>query len=233
MEQLFPHTFRAVRRRLGLPEAGDPNRKRSIVQVCRSDESDLCHDLLSVYGFTEEQMHRAAERFLLGRSKSGKAIYWMIDELGRCLDARIGDSWFSAMLKVRYPFAAPYLQTAHCLFGLHQISRHEQMPVGIVESERSAVILSEVQPQLLWLAYSYASNCTVDRFEPLQGRKVTFFPRTDPAREIYFSFLELADQVKRLYRNIDISVSTFLDDRASEAQKVRCIDLVDFLFEST
>ena len=209
-----------------------PSRRRiSLIDECRSDDSDLCHEMITQYGFTEEQMHRAAERFHLGRSKSGKTIYWMINDIGRCLDGRIGDSWVSTMLKSRYPEGAPYVRIAHCLFGLHQISEENDsiMPIGIVESERSAVLLSELRPELLWLAYSYGSNCTVDKFEPLQGHKVTLYPRTDPNQEYYLSFLELADQVKRAYP-IDISVSSFLDDHATDDQKTRNIDILEFLY---
>ena len=262
-------------------------RPTSIVADCRSDDSDLCHEMLTTFGFTEAQMHRAAERFHLGRSKSGKTIYWMIDELGICHDGHLGDSWVSNMLKSRYPDCAPYIQITHCLFGLHQISEAPQAdplirntqadplmgraylnnratggavksshigedldgvdasfssflraeekdrlkPIGIVESERSAVLLSELCPELIWMAYSYGSNCTVDKFEPLQGHKITFYPRTDPNQECYLSFLELADQVKRTY-NIDINVSSFLEDNATDDQKSKDIDLVDYLISN-
>ena len=43
--------------------------------------------------------------------------------------------------------------------------------------------------------------------------------------------LELADQVKRVY-DIDISVSSFLDDNTTPAQQSANIDLVDYLFEN-
>ena len=214
--------------------------RRSLLDDCRSDDSDFCHEMLTRYGFTEEQMHRAAERFHLGRSKSGKTIFWMIDDLGRCRDGHLGDSWVSVMLKARYPSAAPYICIEHCLFGLHQISLSspttgetvgEFPSIGIVESERSAVILSEAQPRLIWLAYVYPSNFTVNQFEPLQGRKITLYPRADPDQAYYWAALELADQVRRLY-DIDISVSSFLDDHASDAQKSANIDLVDYLFEN-
>ena len=205
-------------------------RRTTFIEDCRSDDNDLCHEMLTTFGFTPDQIHRAAERFHLGRSKSGKPIYWMIDDLGHCLDGRIGTSWFSTMLKHRYPEAAPYLKVRHCLFGLHQINEQPK-PIGIVESERSAVLLSELCPDLLWMAYSYGSNCTVDKFEPLQGRKITFYPRTEPNKEYYFSFLELADQIKRAYKTIDISVSSFLENNATDDQKQRNIDLLEFMLE--
>ena len=199
-------------------------------------------------------MHRAAERYQLGRSKSGQTIFWMMDDLGICRDGHIGSAWVSQMLKARYPDLAQYIRPRHCLFGLLSLAESEesaeknshtestesteilkgsqiaQKPVGLVESERSAVILSEVCPKLHWLAYVYPANFTVDQLEPLQGRKVTIFPPTDPCQETFLSFLELADQARRLY-HLDISVDGTLEQHTSEAQKARHIDLVDFLFE--
>ena len=72
---------------------------------------------------------------------------------------------------------------------------------------------------------------TIDNFEPLQGRKITLYPRTDPCKDYYISFLELSDQVKRAYKSIDISVSRFLEDNATDAQKQRDIDLLEFMLE--
>ena len=208
-----------------------PSPRRSMIEDCRSDDSGLCHEMLTKYGFTPEQMHRAAERFKLGRSKSGKTIYWMIDDLGIVRDGRIGDSWVSTMLKARYPCAAPYLHIEHCLFGLHQVSLTDtDKSIGIVESERTAVILSEVYPDLIWMAYSYGVNFTVNQLETLQGHKITLYPRTDDTTECYLSFLELADQARRLYP-LDISVCSFLEDHATPDQKRRKIDILDFLFE--
>ena len=208
--------------------------KRNIdfAMECHSDDSELCHEMLTTFGFTQQQIHRAADRFLLGRSKSGKTIYWLIDDFGRCLDGRIGATWVSSLLKERYPVAAPYLSVDHCLFGLHQISMNDDKPIGIVESERSAVILSELCPNLLWLAYIYTSNLSIDRFEALQGRKITIFPRCDPYMDHYIFFLELAEQLKRRYNDLDITVSTFLEDNATDDQKQRNIDLLDFMCES-
>ena len=249
-EEVFCNTFSAISKRLGIPvplclrpeninkpisavfePVEKSQRGPSMVELSRSDDSDICHEMLTTFGFTQDQMHRAAERFHLGRSKSGQTIYWMIDDMGRCLDGRLGDTWVSTLLKRRYPSAAPYLTVEHCFFGLHQISMNEGKPIGIVESERSAVILSEVCPKLLWLAYSYGTNCLIDNFDPLQGRKITLYPRTDPSQEYYLSFLELSDQVKRANKSIDISVSRFLEDNATDAQKQRNIDLLEFMLE--
>jgi len=217
---------------------------KSMIEEARSDDNDLCHDMLTTFGFTQEQMHRAAERFHLGRSKSGKTIYWQIDELSICRDGRIGDAWVSTMLQARYPDLAQYVRPQHCLFGLHQISQgphlrqgkagnsRDPTPIGIVESERSAVLLSELHPALLWLATSPIAHCTLDLFEPLRGHRVTVFPHTDDTLSNYVAWLELSDMVRQTY-HLDLTISDTLEKAATTDQKCRSIDLVDFLFEST
>ena len=263
-----------------------PSPRRTMIEECRSDDSDFCQELLSRYGFTPEEMHRAAERYHLGRSKSGKTIYWMIDDFGICRDGHIGNSWVSQMLKARYPDLAQYVRPCHCLFGLHLLGHTESTEstenfkthtdgtdstdikfskskildeqsvssdksvvstknssnscnswlwsktIGVVESERSAVILSEARPELLWLAYAYPLNLTVNLFEPLQGCTVTLFPRTDPNQDNYYASLDFADQVRRKY-HLDFRVSKLLEDNATPAQKAAQIDLVDFIMDKS
>jgi hypothetical protein len=251
--EVFCNTFRGINIHRHPSDIKD---RVSIIEASRSDDSDFCHAMMTNYGFTEEQMHRAAERFKLGRSKSGKTIYWMIDDLGQCRDGHISpavgepvephpstgsgaaafepETWVSTQFKHRYRDLVHLIPpTTHCFFGLHQVSLcDEPKPIGIVERERSAVILSELQPKLIWLAYAYPANCTIEQFAPLRGYKVTLYPRADPCADYYVSFLELANQIRDVYPDIDITVSAFLEDHASETQKVRNIDLVDFLFES-
>ena len=206
-----------------------PSPRPALFEECRSDDSDLCHELTDRYGFTHEEMHRAAERYHLGRSKSGKTIFWMIDELGIVRDGHLDDGWVSSMLKARCPEFLRDWYPHHCLFGLHQTSAFSHpTSIGIVESEKTAVILSEVYPQTLWLAYAYPLNLTVDLFEPLQGHTVTLFPRTDPNQDNYYAALEFADQVHRRY-HLDFRVSSLLEDNATPAQKSAEIDLADFL----
>ena len=72
---------------------------------------------------------------------------------------------------------------------------------------------------------------TPNLLEPLQGQMVTIYPRTDPTMDTYLSFLELADSIRRLYPSIDLTVDAILEDHASDSQKDRCIDLLEFLLD--
>ena len=205
--------------------------QKSIVEV-RTD-SDFCETAVSQGWLTTEQMTSAAERYRLGRSRSGKTIFWMIDELGIVRDGHIGSGWVSQMLKAREPALMRYLTVSHCLFGLHLTAADETglKPVAIVESERTAVVLSELAPESLWLSTACDSIFTVDMLEPLAGRKITVFPHTDPTMSNYVAWLEMADFAKRNCA-IDITVQDILEENATDEQKSRCIDILDYILES-
>ena len=254
------------------PTLKDFRKDRNPMVVTTAD-SEWCRETITKGWLSEKQMHHAAERYRLGKSRSGKTIFWMIDDLGFVLDGHIGEAWASSMLKAREPKLLSHWHPRHCLFGLHLLTENcfkghtestesterpkghmeriptdhaqpvpkahsvisvlsvsNQNPIGIVGSEESAVILSERLPKMTWLATAYPANLTVEKFEPLQGRKVVLFPPCDPDGETFFAWLEVADQARRLYQ-LDVSVSDFLEIRASEAQKAQKIDLVDFIFQ--
>jgi hypothetical protein len=202
--------------------------RRPMIQVAY--DSDLCQEVVANGWLSEGQMRHAAERYRLGKSRSGKCIYWMVDEMMQVRDGHLGDSWVSQLLRAREPELMQWFQAKHCLFGLHLLSVSSVCHISIVESERAAVILSEIFPESLWLAYAYPANMTPNQLEPLQGHSVTIYPRTDPEMDIYVSFLEFADDVRRLF-DIDLTVDNLLEEHATTAQKERNIDLLDFILE--
>ena len=204
-----------------------------MVKACRADDFDFFQTFIDSGRLTIEQMHHACQRYFLGKTKSGQPIFWMIDDMFMPLDAHIGSTWISTLLKAREPLIASW-QVTHCLFGLHLLCHTDltdlSKTVCVVESEVCAVILSELFPESLWMAYATPTHFTPELFAPLQGYSVIIYPRTDPVGDYYLASLELADQVRRLY-NLDITVDSTLEDYASPSQKSREIDLVDFLFD--
>lgn len=205
-----------------------------MVETCRADDFNFFRPFIDAGKLTVEQMHRAAERYYLGKTKSGQPIYWLIDEMLDPLDAHIApDSWISSLLKRREP-SLEYWRFQHCLFGLHLLtSSHLPLtfPIAIVESEASAVILSELFPECLWMAYVSISHLNIEHFAPLQGHNVTIYPRSDPTFSTYLFFDDFAATIRQHY-DIHISVSSILEDYATDEQKERGIDLLDFLLEA-
>ena len=106
--------------------------------------------------------------------------------------------------------------------------------IAVVEAEKSAVILSELFPQYLWLATGGLGEVQPEKFRPLRGRRVVLFPDTDPDSVAFRRWSDAASEVQRQVwweGSPPIRVSPLLERRASPGQKERKIDLVDFLSE--
>ena len=215
-----------------------------MISACRADDFDFFQPFIAGGKLTVEQMHHAAQRYLLGKTKSGQPMYWMIDDMLQPLDAHIGqDLWISQLLKKRERLLQ-YWRVHHCLFGLHllhtegichtestEITEINSKPICVVESEQAAVILSELFPDSIWMAYCTVPHLNIDLFAPLEGRTVTIYPCTDPCMSNILFFKNLCDSVRKRY-DITLSIDYTLEDYATDAQKSRHIDLLDFLLES-
>ena len=225
-----------------------------MVEACRADDFEFFQPFIDSGMLTADQMHRAAERYYLGKTRSGKTMFWMIDDMMQPLDARIGDTWVSQLLKKREPLLE-YWPVKHCLFGLHQIpllpggarpkgalategtqewarGGGNQTQISIVQSESSAVILSELFPECLWMAYSTTAHLVPELMAPLQGRHVTIYPRTDPTMSTYVFFLEYTEIVRKHY-DISLRIDSTLEHNATAEQKEQCIDILEFILKSS
>ena len=250
-DEVFCNTFKVLRKHI------EPNVKQQVdfllpskpmIDACRADDFDFFQPFIDAGKLTTEQMRHAAERYHLGKTRSGQPIFWMIDDMMTPLDAHImPNTWMSMLLKKREPLLK-YWQIQHCLFGLHllmyegrcmkeDVVHHEpfninrEPRIAIVESEASAVVLSELFPECIWMAYATTLHLSPDLFAPLEGRNVTLFPRTDPTLSTFLFFEDLVDVTRRQY-GIDITVDSTLEGHATADQKDRCIDILDFILES-
>ncbi|MBR4729605.1 MAG: hypothetical protein IK075_05035 [Prevotella sp.] len=298
-DEVFCHTFKTVGQGIGLDvqmvegclvckplDQDDPRYNTDfilpsmkMVEACRADAFDFFQPFIAAGKLTEEQMHRASERYHLGKTRSGQPVFWMIDDMLTPLDAHIGNAWISTLLKKREPLLQYWCPT-HCLFGQHLLNDNADSKVGsgipfenvlarrpsscgarlaachrrdarmfsernttalrakypnrtvsIVESEASAVVLSELFPETVWMAYATTAHLTPDLFAPLEGRTVTLYPRTDPTLSTFLFFEDLADLTRRQY-NIDLTVDTTLEDHATASQKERGVDILEFLIDN-
>ena len=215
---------------------------------CLSMDSQFCEAVVCCGYLTQEQMLHAACHYRLGASRQGGVIFWQIDQEGRVRDGKVmyylpdchrnkahKPTWVSYLLRRRDPFPNAAHETSHCFFGLHLVSPH-CCTVAVVEAEKTAVILSELYPQYIWLASGGLGEVQPDKFRALRGCKVILFPDTDPDGIAYSRWSNAAEEVMRSVfweGSPPIRVSRILEDHATEEQKRRKIDLVDFITESS
>jgi hypothetical protein len=99
-----------------------------------------------------------------------------------------------------------------------------------VESPVSAVILSELYPDSIWLSTVPNAYFTIDLLEPLRGRTIKVYPHTNATLSNYPAWLDIADMARQAY-HLDITVSHTLEDATSPSQKEREIDILQYLYE--
>ena len=103
--------------------------------------------------------------------------------------------------------------------------------VCIVESEKSAVILSEKFPDFVWLSCGGLQSFKPHLLAPLVHYKVIIFPDTDPTGDAFRQWCQVASEAQHLYKfRYPLRVSPLLETHATLDQKQRKIDLVDYLF---
>ena len=146
----------------------------------------------------------------------------------------------------------------HCLFGLHLLKTYQTHPrplpewmgvdtstsksiyappsqggggggsVCIVEAEKTAVIMSAIRPEYLWLATGGKTELSVARLSPLQGRRIILFPDTDETGQTYRDWYAIAEAAAGVFGH-PVTVSSILEQRATPAQRAAKIDIADLL----
>ena len=212
-----------------------------------SAKSCFCRAVVQCGILTHRQMVHAALRYRLGRSKDDAVIYWQIGQLGTVYDGKLmwygpdchrlksrNATWVSFLMKKHCGLPQDAFQSTHVFFGTHLL-RVADGTVCLVEAEKSAIILSELYPQYIWLAAGGLFELQLSKFYALMRFKVILIPDTDPDGKAYTLWYETAQKVSRSFlwpRHNPIHVSDFLERHATPDQKRRKIDLVDYILES-
>ena len=129
--------------------------------------------------------------------------------------------------------AVPAQPVPEALSVISEISVCQKNTVCVVEAEKTAVILSEVYPQYVWLAAGGLGEVQTEKFRPLRGHQVVLFPDTDPDGKAFKRWSDAAAMVmNQVFREDSppIRVSDLLETHATPEQKAAKIDLIDFLF---
>ena len=239
-EEVFKHTFKAMRKQIAEQQAEG----RRLWQHRLGTASEFCRAVVSNGYLTEEQMQRAAQRYRLGASRDGGVI--QIDECDLLRDGKImhyrpdchrdhdrKPTWATYLLRKNGRLPKDW-NTDHCLFGLHLLMEdvrcmRADVKVAVVEAEKTAVIMSEVKPEYIWLATGGKTELNVAKLRPLKGHRVILFPDTDEDGQTYRDWYDVAEAASDVFGH-PVTVSTLLEQHATPLQKAAKIDLVDLLF---
>lgn len=113
-------------------------------------------------------------------------IFWQIDNEDRIRGAKLMlyDKLTGKRVKEKYNHIN-WLHKAlklsdfnlnQCLFGLQLVKEDIDKTIAIVESEKTAIIMSIVKPKYVWLATGSKQNFKLDLMKPIKNRNIILFP---------------------------------------------------------
>ena len=202
-------------------------RMNDLCHKSRSDRNNLARWLCTQ--FPEEQVAEVLARYRTGSTRDGRIIYWQIDEYGqvragkvmaydldghRKKDGKGNVCWVHSMKIDGIRFDE--MLAPQCLFGEHlatllspqgeKTAMPEYSPLGeiegaaIVESEKTALIMSLVCPDKAWLATGGKQNLKQQMLWPLLGHEVAVYPDADALADWQQRILHLNRELgHRLY----------------------------------
>lgn len=187
--------------------------------------------LIKLFGV--EVASQLVSRYFIATSKhwSGATVFWQIDTQGKVRTGKIMLYNPTTGKRVKEPFnhinwvhkalKQPEFELRQCLFGEHLLIEKTK-PVGIVESEKTAIIASVWLPQFIWVAVGSITNLNAEKCSILKGRTVTLFPDLN-------GFEKWSNKAKELSHLANFQVSDLLERKATEAERRKGLDLADYL----
>ena len=170
--------------------------------------------------FPRDAVAAALKRYRVGGTPDGATLWWQIDTQGRVHTGkamqynpltghRVKEQGFPVNWahRMRLYGEPSELVVPQCLFGEHlapllspqggKTAMPEYSPLGeiegaaIVESEKTALILSLVKPDAVWLATGGKANLKASMLAPLIGLEVAVYPDADALRDWYARIVEM------------------------------------------
>ena len=113
-----------------------------------------------------------------------------------------------------------------CLYGEHLL-KNSLSPVMLVESEKTAVVMSHFIPDYIWLATGGKNGCfNSETMQVLKGREVTLIPDLGATEQWKAKSALLSGICKR------VVVSNVLECTSDEEQRRQGLDIADFFLYS-
>lgn len=111
------------------------------------------------------------------------------------------------------------------LFGLHLVKDNPTKTIGIVESEKTAIVCSVYLPELVWLACGSLTGLSIRKLTPLAGKSIVLFPDSNG----FDAWGETARRLGVEMPGTRFVVSDILEKHVSDDDKMAGFDLADYL----
>ena len=170
--------------------------------------------------YDKDEVNVTIDKYQVGTSKmyNGATVFWQMDNTGKIRTGKImaydiakGKRkknkyeksliyWVHSALKI------PKDSIRQCLFGLHLLNAKTKQ-VAIVESEKTAIIMSIESPNYTWMSTGTISGLKYEYLAPLKGTTIIAFPDKGG----YAQWQKTAEKLNE--KGFEIEVSQFLENK--------------------
>ena len=149
---------------------------------------------------------------------NSSTVFWQMDNTGNIRSGKIMNYDTSTGKRQKNKDGKPLIHWAHsvlkipnynlkqCLFGLHLLNDNVKQ-VAIVESEKTALIMSIESPNYTWMSTGSLQGFKYEYLAPLKGTAIIAFPDKGG----YAQWQKTADILND--KGFDIKVSQFLENK--------------------
>ncbi len=131
--------------------------------------------------FNSETVTSLIEKYHIG-TINNKVVFWQVDEYMRIRTGKIMKYDPGKLKRIGYPnwihtyFALKNFNYDQCLFGLHLIKELDiNTPICVVESEKTAIMMSGYYPEFTWMATGSANMLSEERIKSIMGHPVFLY----------------------------------------------------------
>ncbi|UPQ80732.1 DUF6371 domain-containing protein [Flavobacterium azooxidireducens] len=185
--------------------------------------------------FSKDEVFNAKQNYFITGTNhfwNNATVFWQINNKEQIQGAKIMlyDRYTGKRTKEPYnhinwlhkAINDPNFTLRQSLFGLHRINEDYQKTIAIVESEKTAIVMSIFLPEFIWLASGSKGNFKFELLEPIKKRNVIAFPDKGE----YKNWLDKATELNAF--GFKIAVSDLIEQTDFE----NGFDLADYYFEN-
>jgi hypothetical protein len=215
--------------------------KNNLVELTMSGDNNLLKYLRFLFGRTiANSVQKKYKIGTLAEFNFG-TVFWQIDERKKVRAGKViqyfetgkrtkNITWMHQFLKMKKEIFDYNL--SQCLFGLHLTIDDKTSVVALVESEKTACIMSVIFPEFLWLSCGAKGEFKLRKIEPIKHRKIIAYPDCEIQKNGSTTYQEWNRKAEGFNANgFDIYVSDLLEKQTTEQQKIEGIDIADLFMK--
>jgi hypothetical protein len=184
-----------------------------------------------------EKVTKAISDYNIGTSARwpGATIFWQLDANKNIRTGKIAQydkisgeiisaprekvSW------VHYEYKKYGYEAKECLYGEHLLSCRPNDPIGLVETEKSAIVASMFKPEFVWLSVGRSCNLNVEFCENLKGREIRVYPDADV-------LVNWSKKIKEISRHIPMTIGSLSQGNSRFHHKYTYRSIGEFLLDN-